>query len=383
MGLIPWTISVGVIGYMKLRIRKITTWVVSIVFVLLTLTFVAIKGGYMPTPSFLMKQPAPPPTPAESRDGRWQQDVEYLGSQLPYLHINPYFKISEADFQSNVSQLSTEISNLNDEQIIVRMMQIIASIGDGHTRSYPDADPLNYPSLPLEMRWFDDGLIVIDASLEYEQALGAKVVEVGGLSIDEVNEAVKTLIAADNDMEIINTSPAYIAMPALLYGLNLIPQKDSVTFTFEPQDGSSFDLELHPVSEAESLTSIYEKLGVPRPLYEQDRKSFYWVQYNPDTNIVYVQYNVCAEDKSKPFESFKEEVFSLVDGHPNSRLVLDLRFNGGGNESVLSPFTKAIKTRPHSQHQWQSLCHHRQRHIFLRAAKCNHSKTRYQCYLDR
>jgi C-terminal processing protease CtpA/Prc len=41
-----------------------------------------------------------------------------------------------------------------------------------------------------------------------------------------------------------------------------------------------------------------------------------------------------------------EEVFSLIDQHEGARLVLDLRFNGGGNEAVLTPFIKAIQARP-------------------------------------
>jgi len=332
---------------MKTTKRKSTgRWIAFLLVTFLLAVFVAMRGGYMPTPTFLRKHLAPPPTPAATRDERWRQAVEYLGSQLPYLHIDPYFKISEADFQQSVSQLSAEIPNLNDEQIIVRMMRIVASIGDGHTRTYPDAEPVNYPSLPMEMRWLDDGLIVIAARQEYEQAIGARVVQIGGHPIDEVDQAVKSLIAADNEMELLNNSPTYLAMPALLYGLDLIPQKDRVTFGFELQDGSHLDLELRPASEAKSFTSIYDTSRVPRPLYEQDRKSFYWVHYIPEANIVYVQYNVCAEDKNKPFEFFKEEVFSLVDGHPGSRLVLDLRFNGGGNEAVLNPFIKAIKARP-------------------------------------
>ena len=325
--------------------RNILAWTGAIVLLFISLAFIAIKGGYMPTPSFLMKRPAPTPIPAETRDERWGQAVEYLGSQLPYLHINPYFKVSETDFQQSVSQLSSEIPNLNDEQIIVRMMRIIASIGDGHTRAYPDTEPLNYPSLPLEMRCLDDGLIVVAASPEYEQAIGAKVVQIGGHPIAEVQEAVKSLIAADNEMEILNSSPAYLSMPDLLYGLDFISQKDRVIFGFETQAGSNFDLELSPATDTESLTSIYEKMGVPRPLYEQDRESFYWYQYMPDSNIVHVQYNVCAEDKNKPFNPFVEEVFDLIDQHPDSRLILDLRFNGGGNEAVLTPFLEAIKSR--------------------------------------
>jgi C-terminal processing protease CtpA/Prc len=39
------------------------------------------------------------------------------------------------------------------------------------------------------------------------------------------------------------------------------------------------------------------------------------------------------------------EVFDLVDRDPSTRLVLDVRFNGGGNEAILAPFIDAIKAR--------------------------------------
>lgn len=319
----------------------------AIAFVLLVVAYIAVRGGFMPTPAFMMKQAAPLPTPAGTRDERWQQAVEYLGSQLPQLHVNPYFKINEADFWESVSRLSAEVPNLNDEQIIVGMMRIIASIGDGHTRSFPEAEPVSFPVLPLELRWLDDGLIVVAASPEYQQAVGAKVFQIGDHSVEQVFEAVKPLIAADNEMEILNNTPHYMAMPAILYGLNLIPQKDRATFGFETQDGSTFTLELQPVSKSpESLLTIYEKTGVERPLYEQDRQSFYWHRYLPEANAVYVQYNVCADEEGKSFQAFVEEVFSLIDRHEGARLVLDLRFNGGGNEAVLTPFIKAIQARP-------------------------------------
>jgi hypothetical protein len=333
---------------MKTRKRRtIFTWIGFALLAIFGLAYVAIRGGYMPAPAFLMRQPAPLPTPAATRDQRWQQAVEYLGSQLPYLHVNPYFKISKADFQQSVTELSAEVPNLNDEQIIVGMMRIIASLGDGHTRSYPEVEPVSFSSLPLEMRWLDDGLIVVAARSEYEQAVGTSVVQIGEHSVEQVFEAVKPLIAADNEMEILNSTPAYMVMPAILYGLDLIPQKERVTFSFKHQDGSEFSLELQPVAgDPDLFVSIYEKVGVQPPLFEQDHQSFYWHQYLPEANAVYVQYNVCGEQEGKPFQAFVDEIFGLIDQHKGVRLVLDVRFNGGGNEAVLTPLIKAIQARP-------------------------------------
>lgn len=306
-----------------------------------------IRAGYLPTPEFMMKQPAPLPAPAATRDERMRQAVEYLGSQLPYLHVNPYFKISEADFQRSAARLAEQVPNLNDEQIMVELLRIVASLGDGHTRAFPGAEPVSFASLPLEMRWLEDGLIVTAAAPEYEQALGAKVVQIGAHPVQEVYEAVKPLVSGDNEVELMSGTPALMAMPAILYGLDLIAYKDAATFGFEAQDGSSFSLELRPASDSlKPLVTIYEKSGLPRPLAEQDRRSFYWYRHLPEVEAVYVQYNVCAEQEGKPFQAFVDEVFRLIDRQQVKRLVLDVRYNGGGNEAVLGPFIEAVKARP-------------------------------------
>jgi len=332
---------------MKNKKRSALLWVMVALLMLSGVWHWMVRAGYIPAPSFMGKQPAPHPLPASTRDGRWRQDVEYLGSQLPYLHVNPYFKVSETDFHQSVTDLLNKVPNLNDEQIIVEMMRIVASIGDGHTRTYPDAKPVNFSSLPLELRWLEDGLIVIAAGSEYEQAVGTKVVRVGDHPIDEVYASVKPLIPADNEMEYLNDSPILMSMPAILYGLDLIPEKDSATFGFEAQDGTTFTLELEPSSgESESFVSIYEKAGVQVPLYEQDRESFYWYRHLPESNVVYIQYNNCREDKDQPMQDFVDEVFDLIDRNSGTRLVLDVRFNGGGNEAVLAPFIEAVKERP-------------------------------------
>jgi hypothetical protein len=329
------------------KIKRALLWVAAAVMVLSGAWYWMVRAGYIPAPSYMGKQPAPHPMPAATRDGRWQQDVEYLGSQLPYLHVDPYFKVSETDFQRSVTDLANRVPNLNDEQIIVEMMRIVASIGDGHTRTYPGSNPVNFVSLPLVMIWLNDELIVTAANPENAQAVGAKVIQIGDHPVENVYEAVKPLIPADNHMQFLNDSPMLMSMPAILYGLDLIPQKDRVTFGFESRDGTTFTMELKLISgESEPFVSIYEIAGTQVPLYEQDRASFYWYRHLPESDGIYIQYNNCRNDKGKPFQKFVDEVFDLIDRNPGTRIVLDVRFNGGGNESVLNPFIEAVKERP-------------------------------------
>lgn len=43
--------------------------------------------------------PAPLPSPAGTRDGRWRQDVAYLASQLPRLHVNSFHATRREEFE--------------------------------------------------------------------------------------------------------------------------------------------------------------------------------------------------------------------------------------------------------------------------------------------
>ena len=314
----------------------------AIVVLLVGVAFALVQVGALPAPQFMMRQPAP----AATRDARCQQAVEYLDSQLPYLHVNPFFKTGEAAFKHSVSELVAEVPALNDEKIIVRLMRITASLGDGHTRADPEAPPLRLPRLPLELRCLDDGLFVTAAGSEYAQAVGSKVTAIGGRPVQAVYDAVAPLVAADNTVQLLSITPRYMMMPAILYGLNIIPHKDRATFGFESRDGAHFALELHPTTaDPAAMISIYEQAGVERPLHEHDRQAFYWYRHLPEANAVYVQYNVCDEQEGMPFRAFVADVFGMIDREHMERLVLDLRHNGGGNESVIAPMIAAIKAR--------------------------------------
>ena len=56
-----------------------------------------------------------------------------------------------------------------------------------------------------------------------------------------------------------------------------------------------------------------------------------------DAKTLYVQYNRCANDPAKPFADFARELFAFADAHPVDRVVVDLRYNGGGNSRVIAP----------------------------------------------
>src|SRR5262249_16818710 len=69
----------------------------------------------------------------------------------------------------------------------------------------------------------------------------------------------------------------------------------------------------------------------PDPLYLKNRAAPYWFEYLPGHQTVYCQFNSVRNDPKEPFKEFCDRLFKFVNDEKVDRLVLDLRWNGGGN----------------------------------------------------
>src|SRR4029079_18472040 len=91
------------------------------------------------------------------------------------------------------------------------------------------------------------------------------------------------------------------------------------------------------------LISFQGALGLPVYLmnsHPADR--YYWRQFLPESKTLYVQYRQCADDPKLKFADFAAQTLAQIDEIKPRRVIVDLRFNGGGNSRVLSPLTAAL-----------------------------------------
>jgi hypothetical protein len=70
-----------------------------------------------------------------------QADLDFISTHLPRLHVNFFYQLNPTDFNAAVQSLSAQIPNLTDEQLAVRLAQLVAMAGDEHTY-------LNLASIP-------------------------------------------------------------------------------------------------------------------------------------------------------------------------------------------------------------------------------------------
>lgn len=315
--------------------------------VAIIMLLVVFSAGLVYTGMTPQRQPAPHPTPAATRDERWLQDIDYLATQLPYLHVNAFHAISQDVFIAEVDALKARVPDLTDTEIIIEIARIVALVGDGHTTANIHT-PDFIRRYPLGLAVLDDVVVVVGALESERQIIGGEVHRIGETPIDVVLDAITPLIARDNYQQLRQQQGLFLTIPEVLTALDILPDGENGLYTVRTVDGETVTVSVPPIAldEPMPLLSIYDALDLEPPISLTNRQANYWYTFLADSNTLFFQYNRASEDPQQPFADFNAEMFAFIDSNPVERIVVDLRYNGGGNSAILQPFIRELQNHP-------------------------------------
>lgn len=280
---------------------------------------------------------------AAERDKLWRADLKQLTDDLPKLHKNLFFKSKEADFKKAAAALDANIPKWTDEQVLVEFSKLVASAGDAHTALQINTARPEIRYYPFQFAQFTDGMFVIAAAANKE-VIGSKISKIDGTPVDKVMEMVATVFPHENDATISSWGPSYMGMVEVLSGLGIVKDVTKAKFTFTGPDGKNIEIEAAPAT-PETLKQFASWLDIkksPRP-FRSKKQGAYWTDLIPGTKILYIQYNQCADFGDMPMAKFAAKIGEFFDQLAIEKVVVDLRFNGGGNSEVARPLIDIIK----------------------------------------
>lgn len=178
------------------------------------------------------------------RNTKWIKDLNYMQKALRKKHINPFFKINEEKFDSELTTLKNSVYKLNDDQILSGICKIIASIGDTHTSLYKETSTI----YPIQFYYFKEGIYVVNTLPEYKKALYTKLVKINGVNIETIQETILPLIVNENSAVIKKYIPKYLMDAEILHGLNITSNVKNTLFTFENSQGEVFNLNINSLN---------------------------------------------------------------------------------------------------------------------------------------
>jgi hypothetical protein len=307
------------------------------------------------------------------RAARWREDLDSAVSG--FLPRDRSFSADARErFTERVHAIRDSVDALTDPQIVVRLAEATALSGNAHTRLYLLRNRTALRRYPVRVWWFGRELRVVRAKPGYERLLGARVTRIGGVPVRVLAQRVRPLYAANASWA--RYMSAYtMTSPDVLIGLGVADGDGRVTIETHDEVGGGprarvtlaplplartdepteawWDLSpLHPGRDGPWTSALAaDSARLPRYLRAPTRN--YWYEWQPATRTMYVQYNRSQNEPGSPFgetaAAFGERLLRDVARRDPRRLVVDLRFNTGGNLQLADSMFRAIAALPMSQ----------------------------------
>ncbi len=297
------------------------------------------------------------PEPNLDRDSQWRADVRFTSREIKRRAFSPFGTLSEPGFDATIETIVDRVPLLSDHQVILELARLLRALNDGHARIRPPDDRADLQrALPLSLFLFEEGLFVIAATPDHEDLLGAQILQVGDHDIDHVLDAFDPLITRDND----NAQwfkaglPDWLIQTSTLHALGLINDPGQVPLTVRALDGEARSIVLAPDPEWPACktrrelpfptgwATLHESLESPVPHSLRNVDLPFWFDYLREEHLVYVQFNSVRDTATETIDAFGQRLYTFVDANPVDRLVLDMRWNGGGNTLQEWPFLRQI-----------------------------------------
>ncbi|MDA3943246.1 MAG: hypothetical protein PF694_06860 [Bacteroidetes bacterium] len=266
----------------------------------------------------------------------WIEDIEYIQQELPQKHPNLFFKITEEVFNREIDELKSEVPHLTENQILVELMKIFSHLGDSHT-GILNSDNLDFfTKSPVKFEVFNDGIYITDIIESGKSYLQQKVVAINNTPIDTIRQKFKTIVPHENEYHVKAFTSYLLRMYQVLNGMGI---SAATKYTIHLENGVEFTVGGNAMDEITSFYSAYDINNFP--LYRKNNDLNYWYEIL-DSNIVYLQYNLCYNMDSYSFNSLIDVLFYELEHLTVDKFILDIRLNVGGSSSVIIPLIEKL-----------------------------------------
>lgn len=272
-------------------------------------------------------------------------DVQRFVEAVARRHPDPFRAVTRAAFECEAERAAGVEDAGSRPQAVCALLRLGAALGErnGHSGIFPldsHREPLHfYPLRPYE---FDDGCFVVSAA--DPDLVGTEVVEIGGVPVASLSRQVEPLISRDNEATVLARRPGYLITAEILEGLGAGSGPRS-RFLLRRPTGDALGVELEPVPAREYVAVVDANSRLPpRPgaRYLERRDEAAWVERLSPSGVVVVGYNLTRGDA----QPLADEIGSAVGRAP--AIVLDLRHNGGGNNTTYGPLLAELERRSQS-----------------------------------
>ncbi|MEO6225158.1 MAG: hypothetical protein ABIO80_04845 [Sphingomicrobium sp.] len=311
-------------------------------------------------------QPIPIYAPTTNRIVGWSRDLAALRNRL--LTFDRSFSPSEkVAARRSIAQLRSDLPRLSDDAIRVRISRIATLTHNAHTRLYYLRNRTEVQRMPIRGWWFGNEFRVVRAAPDYAQYLGCRIDRIGSLPAAAAKARVDGLFSGSPTWRTYMSGYS-LTSPEVLRGTRIVGTAGPVRYAFSDCAAATANAAIAPlplVKSSKALESWWDlaptyagapdnwkqllgetKAPVPSYLSHPDRN--YWFDDKGADGIFYIQYNRAADAADEDLATFAARAGKALSAAQPRAVVVDVRFNTGGNGSLTPKLIDAVKQAPAS-----------------------------------
>ena len=282
-------------------------------------------------------------------------DLRATWNAIQHYHPAPYHRTGRAAFVRAFDALDRRLPSLSRADGFAELSRFVGLVGEAHTGlDLGGGPPANFHTFGLKLYPYADGVAVQAAQPALRELAGARLVAIDGVPAEAVVRRITPYAHGSNGMTERWLLPFLLARPEVLHAGGITRDPLAATLRFALTNGTHVERRLLP-AERESLKGLNpfrfgpagdwvdaRPAGAPLPLYLRHPDRAYWFEVDEASRTLYVQDNLVEDQGDESLRAFFTRAIATAHERAVERVVLDLRLNGGGDNTLLDPIVTAL-----------------------------------------
>lgn len=294
------------------------------------------------------------------RAARWDEDLR-TARDVFLAKDRSYSPAARARAVAELERARAKLDSLSDQEITAALARAAALSDNAHTRAYLLRNRGYWRRYPVRIWRFADGWRVVAARDGAEGLVGGRLTHVAGVPVDRAARSVRPLFAGIEGWADYMATYS-LTSPDALIGVGLLKGDGATDFTVATSRGP-LTLRVQPspfqprggpeeswwfLSPAHPATAGWRHVLAERPLSVALAGAATPYRFlRCADGVAYLQYNRSADaPEGESVRAFGERVMADITAAPPRRLLVDLRFNTGGDLGKARPLMEALAASP-------------------------------------
>ncbi len=263
-----------------------------------------------------------------------------------------------------LNEAEARAATLSKPALHLRLLEVVGLADNGHDTLTFGSDAAR-PDLrmPYRVAWFADGLAIVRATGAASDLAGGRIEAIDGLTPAELYQRLAPLAGGVESQRKLSLG-VVLESPQLLFAAKVGRQADRLSLRVRMPDGAVVERTVQAMAGrdvprdlgaerllAPDALSPAENAWTPAlqpdavPLAYRNGNAYFRLESLLGGSVLYVQFRMNASIAGQDIDEFQRRVLAAIQLQTPSDVILDLRFDAGGDPQTTLPFMRSLSER--------------------------------------